>query len=294
MKLLFIVSLLFLLWLSMIACLGQLKIPEASPAGFVIQKVGFTTIRVYYERPAARSRTEKEIFGGLVPWREVWRTGAGNCTKIAFSTDVFINGKTIPRGTYSLFTIPDKKNWTVILNTDTVSYGTYSYDEKKDVMRFKVKPHRSNRYYESLTIDIDVIPNDARIYLSWLNTQIDFDVSTGVDRAIMSFINTNLILKDSNDPELYENAIGYYLWHNKDRKQVMIFIEKGIQLKNHRIWYYWKVRELVRDRRYNEALDAANTAIDAIRNSPEEEGYAKAALIKDFEDWIAEIKLKLK
>ena len=291
MKIHFFLSMLFFCQISGVA---QLKIPELSPAGSIKQSVGFTTIIINYERPAARHRSEKEIFGTLVPYGKVWRTGAGTGTRISFSTDVYINDQTVHRGTYSLFTIPEKKNWTVILNTDTVAYGAFSYDEKKDVVRVNVEPRKSDRYYESLTFDIDVIPNDARIYISWLNTQIAFDVGTGIDKEILSFIHNNLILHDSNDPDLYESAIIYYIWHNIDRKQVLTFVEKGIALKNERIWYYWKVKELMKDKRFDEALAAAHTAIEVIRNAPEEEGYKKSDLIKDFENYIAEIKAKKK
>ena len=95
--------------------------PVLSPEGSIRQKVGITTISVVYERPAARGRT---IFGDLVPYGKLWRTGAGNCTKIKVGDDVVINDKIVPTGTYSLFAIPDQNEWTIILNTDTTLYGT--------------------------------------------------------------------------------------------------------------------------------------------------------------------------
>ncbi len=286
-------SLILLLWIQT-PTIGQLKIPELSPAGLVRQNVGFTTITVNYERPAARGRVEKEIFGELIPFGKVWRTGAGMCTRISFSTDVFIEGKRIKKGTYSLYTIPERKEWTIILNSDTVSYGTSSYDEKKDVVRLGAVSTRSNRFYESFTIDVDVVPNDAKIYLSWLNTQVSFSVNTGADQEIEKFINANLISKESDDPDLYEAAISYYLWHKKDRKQVLAFIERGIQLKNHRVWYYWKVSELTKAKRFGEARAAAKTAIALIQISPEEPGYLKSELVRDFENMIEEIDAKAK
>ena len=149
-------------------------------------------------------------------------------------------------------------------------------------------PRKSDRYYESLTIDIDVIPNDARIYISWLNTQVAFDVSTGLDKEIISFIQQNLILRDSHDPDLYESAIVYYRWHGHDRKQMMRFIDKGISLKNDRIWYYWKVEELMKDERYREARAAAAAGIESIHKSSEDSAR-KAELIMDFENYIKEI-----
>jgi hypothetical protein len=267
---------------------AQLKIPEVSPPGSLIQKIGFTTIEVYYERPAARGRSEEEIFGKLVPFGKVWRTGAGNCTTISFDTDVVMNHQTIRKGKYALFTIPDKENWIVILNTDTLAYGAYNYDTAKDIIRMEVKALRSNRYYEALTIDIDFIPNNARIYISWLNTQISFDINTGLDDQILSFIREHLILHDSNNPELYELAITYYFWHQQDRTQLMKFIDRGIELNNDRMWYYWKVEELMKDKRYVEARTAAASAINVIRNSGET-AERKIELIKDFELYIMQI-----
>jgi tetratricopeptide (TPR) repeat protein len=267
---------------------AQLKIPEASPPGSVIQKIGFTTIEVYYERPAARGRSEEQIFGKLVPFGKVWRTGAGNCTTISFDTDVVINNQTLRKGKYALFTIPEKEKWIVILNTDTLAYGAYNYDKAKDIIRIEVKALRSNRYYEALTIDIDFIPNDARIYISWLNTQISFDISTGLDNQILSFIRENLISHDSDNPELYELAIIYYLWHQQDRTQLMKFINRGIELKNDRLWYYWKVEELMKDKRYVEARKAAESAIKIIRSSGETP-ERKIELTKDFEGYIFQL-----
>jgi hypothetical protein len=282
------ILLLFVLRLTTPAFGQQLLIPPTSPPGRVIQQVGFTAIELYYERPAARGRSEKEIFGSLVPFGKVWRTGAGNCTTLKFSTDVIINSKKVPKGKYALFTIPGTKEWTVILNTDTLAYGAYNYDEKKDVMRMKVNPRRTHRYYEALTIDIDFIPNDARIYISWVNTQIAFDVHTGLDQKILSFIHDNLIARHSDNPDLYEAAIVYYLWHRQDRKQVMNFINRGISLKNDRLWYYWKVEELMKDQRYDEAHAAAMEGIDAINASSESQAR-KTELISDFQKYIVDI-----
>lgn len=285
--------LLFTLLLPLTTSSQQLLIPEASPAGTVVQKVGFTTIEVYYERPAARGRSEQEIFGTLVPFGKVWRTGAGNCTTVSFSADVTISNKKIAKGKYALFTIPGTEKWTVILNTDTLAYGAYNYDESKDVVRVDVTPRRTVRYYEALTIDVDLIPNDARIYISWLHTQIAFDVDTGLDEKILSFIHDNLIIRDSDSPDLYQAAIEYYRWHRGDRKQIMKFINRGIYLKNDRIWYYWKVEELMKDQRYDEAHAAALRGIDAI-NASSESAARKDELIQDFKNYILAISEKKK
>lgn len=273
----------FVAWAIISTCYGQqtLDIPELSPPGTIEQKVGFTTVSIYYERPAARGRSEAEIFGKLVPFGKVWRTGAGNCTTITFDKGVMIGEKWIAAGRYALFTIPDRDQWTVILNTDTLAYGAYAYDEKKDVVRTIAEAKQSARFYEALTIDIDFVPNDARIYISWLNTQISFPLKTGVDDKIKSFIHDNLIVRESKDPELYISAIQYYLWHRMDRRQVMKFINKGISLREDRIWYYWKIEELIKDEKYDEAFEASERAIKVIGKSNESEPR-KDELIYDF------------
>ena len=96
--------------------------PSLSPKGKISQIVGNTTIEIEYERPSVRKR---EIFGDLVPWGKLWRTGAGSCTKISFDKDVVVSGQNIEAGKYSIFTIPNPKEWIVILNRDTKLYGTY-------------------------------------------------------------------------------------------------------------------------------------------------------------------------
>jgi hypothetical protein len=267
----------------------QLKVPELSPAGRVIQSVGFTNFEVYYERPAARGRTAEYIFGTLVPMGKVWRTGAGNCTTISFDTDVQIGSKTVSAGKYALFTIPNVDKWTIILNRDTLAYGAYRYDVNKDVVRVDAKPIRSDRFYESLTIDIDVIPNNARMYISWMNTQVAFDIKTGLDEQITAYINKHVITGQSANADDYEAAVNYYLWHNGDRTQMMKFIDKGISLRNDRIWYYWKVDELMRLKKYNEATKAAEAGIATIQKS-DESPERKKELIADFEVKLKDIK----
>src|SRR6186713_1363981 len=115
----------------------KITFPEASPAASVSQRIGLTDIQVTYNRPGAKGRT---VFGGLVPYGHVWRTGANNATKISFSTPVKLNSTAIAAGTYELFTIPGKDEWTVIIHKNMSQWGAYTYDEKNDVARVKAKP----------------------------------------------------------------------------------------------------------------------------------------------------------
>ncbi len=135
--------------------------PAASPKGSLSQMVGNTKIEIEYERPLARKR---KIFGDLLPWNQLWRTGAGPYTKIKIDKSVIIEGQKVPSGHYSLFTIPNPEAWIVIINSDTTLYGSYGYNQSKDVARFVVTPRLTERFYEALTVDIDLMQSNARLY----------------------------------------------------------------------------------------------------------------------------------
>jgi tetratricopeptide (TPR) repeat protein len=237
---------------------SQLIFPSLSPKGRIEQTVGLTNITVDYERPAARGR---KVFGELVKYEKLWRTGAGNCTKITFSQPVIIDNKKINKGTYSVFTIPNTNEWTVILNTDTTLYGVSSYDERNDLLRFKAKTQSTDRYYESLTIDIDVIPNNAIVYIAWEKTQISFQVETESDKIANDFIQQNLLTDKSQDPEEYAAAAEYYFYLDKDLDRALILIDKAIRRKNESWYYRQKIDILEKQMKYKEAIDCANLAI---------------------------------
>lgn len=248
----------FCLQIAVTVCFSQTIFPSLSPKGSVEQTIGFTTISVDYERPAARGR---KVFGELVKYGNLWRTGAGNCTKIKFSKAVVIDNKNIKQGTYSIFTIPGTDDWTVILNKDTTLYGINAYDATKDIIRFKVKPHSTGRFYESLTIDIDVVPNNAVVYVSWENTQISFPVKTESDKVVNDFVQQHLLTNKSGDPDQYAAGAEYYYFLNKDLDLALVLIDKAIAIKNESWYYRQKVDILELQKKYKEAIDVATLAI---------------------------------
>jgi hypothetical protein len=116
--------------------LAQLNLPSASPDQALKQQVGFTELEIKYSRPSARGRV---VFGELVPFNEIWRTGAHDATTITFSDSVEINGVNIPADTFSLFSIPGKTEWTIILNKVAEMHGTSDYSADQDQIRFALK-----------------------------------------------------------------------------------------------------------------------------------------------------------
>ena len=244
---------------------GQTEYPPLSGKGRIIQEVGNTQVEIEYERPSARDRT---IFGALVPYNSVWRTGAGYCTKISFNKPVIIGGQPVNAGTYAVFTIPNPNEWVLILNSDTALYGSSNYDSKNDVARFVVKPHKTQRYYETLTFDIDLIPNNARVYISWENTEISFDLLTNTDELLMNYINEFLLTKKETAGNRYANAAEqlYFLNFrlNTALKLCEIALEKHKDEDHYTKGYVYRVKMEIYEKLhlYQEAIEVINQAIE--------------------------------
>lgn len=245
---------------------AQVNFPDLSPKGNIRQRVGVTTISVTYERPAARGR---RIFGELVPYKKLWRTGAGNCTKIKFDDDVLIGNKSIPAGAYAVFTIPDLLEWTVILNSDTTLYGTGGYDERNDVVRLIAKATETERYYESFTIDIDVIQDDAELTISWGETRVSFEIKTDTDKKVTKMVNEQLLSGQIKDPQVFAMGAEYYYFSNQDLTTALVLINKAIDLKMESWYYSLKVDILTKRKNYTEAIETLKLNMAYAKTNPE-------------------------
>ncbi|MEL6192180.1 MAG: DUF2911 domain-containing protein [Bacteroidota bacterium] len=243
----------FLFFSLFVSVHSQNKFPKLSFPGQVEQLVGFDTISISYERPSVRGR---KIFGELVPYGKLWRTGASYATRITFSNEVEIGGVSVPAGSYALLTIPEEDKWTLILNTEAKMYGTYGYDASKDLLRTEIPTQKSSRFYETLTIDIDVIPNDARIYLSWEETTAFFEVKTQTDAKVDAFLQDSLLTGISDDWEQYALAVEHLLYHNMISPEVLSLADFSIQKGGESYAYAMRVRALISLKRYEEALEA--------------------------------------
>jgi len=249
-----------------VGLVGQPRFPALSPEGNIYQKVGLTTISVIYERPAARGRA---IFGELVPYAKLWRTGAGNCTKIKVSDDVIVNNKTIHKGAYALLTIPDQNEWTIILNSDTTLYGTQGYNETKDIVRFKTKTEMSDRYHESFTMDIDVIQDDAELNLSWGKTRVAFKIKTETNKKVMKMVNEDLLSGKIKDPQLLAMGAEYYYFLDRDLETGITLVNKAIDYKTTSWYYSLKVDLLTKSKKYTEAIETLKLNMAYVKTNPE-------------------------
>lgn len=213
------------LFISISGLAQQLQMPQASPSARLTQKVGLTDVVVDYSRPSTKGR---KIFGELVPYGEVWRTGANGATIISFSTEVMIGGKKVPAGAYALYSIPGKSSWTMILSKNTKLWGAIGYNPQEDLIRFEATPSKTSRMYDSFEISFNnLTDSNADLSLKWEQTRVDFTIQTEVDPIVMADIKKQVIDAQSTNPALLYQAASYYFNSNKDLNQAYAWIQQS-------------------------------------------------------------------
>ncbi len=163
--------------------MAQLSLPRLSPKATVTQTLGITEIEITYCRPGVKGRV---IWGGLVPYDKIWRTGANEATTISFSTDVMINGHELPKGKYSLFTIPTQTEWIVIFNQQPDMWGTGNYKEEEDALRIKVKPEAAEFKERMMFYFGNFKENSMDIILHWEKLKISFKVEVDLHSLVLA------------------------------------------------------------------------------------------------------------
>ena len=249
----------FLMSLSL-GIFAQLNIPEPSPSASFSQTLGFTKIKVDYARPGTKGR---EVFGKLIPYGEIWRTGASDCSTISFNDEVTIGGKKIAKGKYSLFSIPNVEQWTIIINTDTTLHGASGYDEKKDVHRFTVKPERSARFYETFTIELsDIVKDNGKLYLIWENTMVKFEIQSNAKERILADIDNKINKLKTNNSKLFYQAAEYYYNQRMELDQANDWIAKAVKMEPENFYYpNLQAKILETQSKFAEAIPVAQKAV---------------------------------
>lgn len=240
---------------------AQLNIPEPSPSASFTQILGFTKVKVDYARPGVKGR---EVFGKMIPYGEIWRTGASDCSTISFNDELTIGGKKIAKGKYSLFSIPNTEQWTIILNTDTTLHGTGGYDEKKDVLRFTVKPEKSPRFYETFTIELsDIVKDNGMFYILWENTMVKFDLLSSAKDRILADIDNKINKLKTENSKLYYQAAEYYYNQRMELDQANIWIAKAGMMEADNFYYpNLQAKILENQGKFAEAIPVAKKAAD--------------------------------
>jgi len=232
------------------------KIPAKSSGQRIEQDFGLGEISIKYYRPNTNGR---KIFGGMEPYGAVWRTGANNATVITLTDTIQLEGHTIAPGAYSLFSIPNTNEWTIILNKNINQWGAYTYDEKQDVLRFKVKPIRLEHKVETLTIQFaDAYEENCLLQIQWENTGINLRLKTNVNDRVMA--NILEAMKGENKP-YYMSAVWCYN-HNKNLNQALTWMQEAdkTQPRAYNI-KYWLARLQLKTGDKKSAIISANEGL---------------------------------
>jgi hypothetical protein len=220
---------------------AQLRVPQASPKATVFQTVGLTDVVIVYSRPAARGRA---VFGNLVPFGKVWRTGANENTTISFSEDVTIDGKTLAKGKYALYTIPKIENWEVIFYSTTDNWGNPEvWNEANVVLRTTVKEEALQKAVESFTIGISNLDaNFAYLDMAWENSSISMKFEVPTQKVTLGNIEKVLAGPSSAD---YFSAAQYIYQSNGDNAKALIYINKALEMSAEKPFWYTRSKSLI-------------------------------------------------
>ncbi|PKH52479.1 dihydrolipoamide dehydrogenase [Tenacibaculum sp. Bg11-29] len=214
---------------------AQIKTPAPSPSSKLEQAVGLTDVTLDYSRPGMRGRT---IFGDLVPFNKVWRTGANANTKVTFSSNVTIDGKELKKGTYALYTKPAKDSWEIIFYTDADNWGTpRKWDDSKVALSTTAKVQPMPMKIETFTLSIDDITNGSAVLgILWENAYVGVKFNTPTDKGVEASIAKTMQGPSAGD---YFSAAKYYLDEGKDIKKAKTWINKAVDMTKDkpRFWY---------------------------------------------------------
>lgn len=213
----------------------KLEMPAASPTAKVEQRIGLTDFSVTYARPSVKGR---KIFGELVPYGQVWRTGANTSTAISFSTAVKFGGADVPAGKYALFTIPEAGEWTVILSKVTGQWGAYTYDAKDDAVRVKVKPTKLVEAIETLELGFGSLRDDsATLDIRWETTRVSIPLAVDVVGVIVPQIEAAM---KAEGKKPYFQAAMFFYEHDLDLKQALTWMDAGLAEQPEAFWMLYR------------------------------------------------------
>ncbi len=257
---------------SIITNAQTLKVPAPSPLQTLKQAFALSDITIEYSRPGVKGRV---IYGDVVPFGKIWRTGANATTKITFGEDVKVEGNAVAAGTYGIYTVPNKDSWEIMLYKDlTLAGNVAEYKKENELLRFTVKPTALGNKVETFTINVaDVSPANANIELVWENTRVAFSVTADIDSKIMKNIETSL----AKDSRPYFQAAGYYYDNNKDLKTALEWANKATEM-NPKAYYMFMLKAKIEYKmKDNKAATATAEKVIALAKEDKNDDYVKQA-----------------
>ncbi len=241
--------------------LAQPRFPLPSPASSLKQVVGITEIEIEYSRPSVRNRV---IFGKHEPYGVVWRTGANASTDISFNTDVTLGGRKIPAGKYSLYTIPEEGDWTIIIYKNTELWGAFLYNPADDFTRFKAKTRKLNELVETFTISIgDLRDDSATIYLDWEYTRVVISLEIDTRSHVYAELKAEMHKPESQTVGALNAAAVFYYENGHDLEVARKWIRKANNLRDKpAYWMYFTQAQIESELGLiHEALSSAHRAL---------------------------------
>ena len=215
---------------------AQLQTPKASPVSKFEQRVGLTDIKIEYSRP---SKNERVVFGNVVPFDEIWRTGANENTKFTTSDFLVFGTDTLKAGTYAIYTKPSKESWEILFYTETTNWGNpEKWDDSKVALKTKAKVNILANELETFSISLENLEtNSASLNFTWDKTVASVNFKIPTDAKVMSNIQKTMTGPSASD---YYNAGNYYYAEKKDLKQALIWVSKAVELRGESA--FWMVR----------------------------------------------------
>ncbi|HYO23004.1 MAG TPA: DUF2911 domain-containing protein [Flavisolibacter sp.] len=246
----------------------QLKTPAPSPTQTIKQDFGLSSIELSYSRPAMKGR---KIFGDLVPFGKVWRTGANSATTLTFGEDVMIGGTKVPAGKYGLLSIPDKDAWTLIVTKQTDVTSPAAYKQEMDVVRVNAKPVTAANM-ESFTMQFqNVKASSVDLNIGWDKTMVTLPITTDIDSKVMAQIKNTV----ERDTRPYFQAAMYYLDNDKDLNQALVWFDKALEQNQNAFWiHHQKANALAKLGKKEDAKKSANRSMELAKEQKNDD-YVK-------------------
>jgi hypothetical protein len=248
-----------------------LDLPRSSQHALVTQRIGITDVTINYHRPVVNKR---KVWGGLVPYGQVWRAGANENTIIKFTDPVTIEGKPLPKGTYGLHMIPGENEWTVIFSNNSTSWGSFTYDQAEDALRVTVKPQAAE-FHEALTYDFDdVTPDSSVVTLRWEKVAVPFKLGVNTHEIVAQNLHQQLRGLAQYAWDGWDDAANYLLQEKIALDEALKYSDKSIQAEARYDNFMTKSRVLDALGRKDEATATKGKAL-TMANALQLHGYAR-------------------
>jgi|SRR5690554_326995 len=244
---------------------SQIQTPQSSPSQKVEQKVGLTDVTLTYSRPSMKGRA---IFGNLVPFDKIWRTGANMNSVITFSNDVEIGGNTVKAGSYSIFTKPGVSTWDVYFYNDTSNWGLPAeWDAKNIVAQVNVPTVPLTIDTETFTLSLNSITNDsATLGIQWAKTYVGVPIKFPTDEIVSANIDRAMNGPSAND---YYAAAVYYFESDKDMNQAKLWIDKSLEMTKDPMFWQLRQKALIYAKAGDKkgAIEAAKMSLESAKKA---------------------------